>query len=207
MLDSSSSIRETNPSDGSYDNYRLLLQFVARIIDSLDIGHDRTRVGLVSYSDIAENIFFLNRFYSKQDLIDAVYNIEYKGSSTNTSGAIREMHYTQFSEQNGNRPNVQDIAIVILGGTATVDQNRLLPNSMAAQISGIRMLSVGITGVAGMPFWRSSDLTIFDELQMISAPPQTEGVTYWTSTDFTMLDDLVDDVERGSCIKAVVPCK
>ena len=38
VIDSSGSIRDLNPTDGSYDNWELTLKFVADIINSFTIG-------------------------------------------------------------------------------------------------------------------------------------------------------------------------
>ena len=43
VVDSSGSIRDNNPQDGSYDNWNLLLQFISDFINNLDIGDDANR--------------------------------------------------------------------------------------------------------------------------------------------------------------------
>ena len=60
VVDSSGSIRDANPTDGSYDNWNLILQYVYDVIELLNIGSDQTRVGLIAYSQTAVNMFYLN---------------------------------------------------------------------------------------------------------------------------------------------------
>ena len=48
VLDSSTSVRATNPPDGSYDNWQLLLEFVAQVVERLAVGFDS--VSLIQYS-------------------------------------------------------------------------------------------------------------------------------------------------------------
>ena len=60
VVDSSGSIRDANPTDGSYDNWNLILEYVYDVIELLNIGSDQTRVGLIAYSQTAVNMFYLN---------------------------------------------------------------------------------------------------------------------------------------------------
>ena len=60
MVDSSGSIRDRNPADGSYDNWALVLEYVYDVVDFMPISSDEVRVGLIAYSQQAENIFYLN---------------------------------------------------------------------------------------------------------------------------------------------------
>ena len=54
-----------NPDDGSYDNWALLLQFINNVIDILDVGELKTRIGLVAFSTYSQNIFYLNTYKTK----------------------------------------------------------------------------------------------------------------------------------------------
>jgi len=54
-----------NPDDGSYDNFKLLKEFINRVIDQLDVGEDKTRIGMVVFSTYAQNYFFLNTYKTK----------------------------------------------------------------------------------------------------------------------------------------------
>lgn len=63
VVDSSGSIQ-----DKGANNYNLLLTFIVNVINDLDIGANRTRVGLVKFSNQAESMFFLNTYNNKADL-------------------------------------------------------------------------------------------------------------------------------------------
>ena len=65
VIDSSGSIRDNNPSDGSYDNWALMLEFMSRLVDDLDIDGGNVRVSVVKFSDIAESVFHLNDYSDK----------------------------------------------------------------------------------------------------------------------------------------------
>ena len=191
VLDCSGSIRDNNPTDGSYDNFELLLNFVTAIVNRLSIGPDASRVGVVTYSNTASNIIYLNDFGSKYDLIDAIMRIGYLGGTTNTSGALQVMRTEQFTSENGDRPNVPNVAIVVTDGRSTVDADQTLPQARAARDDGIQMFAVGIT----------SDIDIY-EVRGISSEPQLLGESYFTSTDFTNLNDIVDNLLNNACTDA-----
>jgi hypothetical protein len=191
VLDSSGSIRDNNPQDNSYDNWNLLLQFVANVIGSLNIGESSTRVGIVKYSFTVENVFYLNSYYDKTTLRNVVLAIPYMGSDTNTQEGIRQMHYTQFLAQNGDRAGVRNFAIIITDGVSTINPERTIPEAVSARADGIRILSVGIT-----------DKIDEEELREMSSAPQLEGQTYWRSPDFQQLGDIVDALVTETCAPA-----
>ena len=122
MVDSSGSIRDNNPADGSYDNWNKILEFISDVIDELNIGTDGVHVGMVVYSQTARHEFTLNYSYDKTALRSKVLNTAYMGSYTNTSGGIRLMQLEQFTSANGARSNVDQVAIVITDGESNLDR-------------------------------------------------------------------------------------
>ena len=64
------------------------MQFLKMIIDNLNIGLDRTRVGLVTFANKADVIFRLNQFGTWQEMNRAIDNIYYEGGNTNTTGGL-----------------------------------------------------------------------------------------------------------------------
>ena len=193
VLDSSGSIRDGNPKDGSYDNWQLLLNFVVNVISELRISEDDTRVGIVKFSDIGEKIFYLNTYYNKEDMIDAVRRISYVGSNTNTVGGLRKMKYNQFQRDNGDRDDVADVAVVITDGFSTINSQQTIPEAADAQRSEIRMYAIGIT-----------NKTNLEEVKMLSSDPRQEGTDYWRSKDFTTLDDILSNLVNTLCSTAVI---
>ena len=188
VLDSSGSIRDQNPSDGSFDNWQLLLQFVADVVARLTIGFSATRVGVVKFSDIGENIFFLDTYGDVNSMRNAILGTSYVGSNTHTVSGIREMHYTQFTSGNGDRANVQNFAIIITDGVSTINKENTIPEARSARDDGIRVLSVGITNNVDV-----------NELREMSSEPQQEGVTFWRSADFNQLNSIIDSLVSETC--------
>jgi collagen type VI alpha len=188
VIDSSGSIRDQNPPDGSYDNYELLLGFVNSIVDKLNIGMNLTRVGAVRFSDYGDNVFYLNTYTSKEDVKNAISRTGYMGGNTNTSGGIRAMFLNQFTQARGDREDVQNIAIVITDGKSTFDSARTVPDANSAKNAGITVFSVGITNA-----------TNEDELRLISSPPQQMNQNYWLSADFNSLNTMTTQIVAETC--------
>ena len=131
------------------------------------------RVGVVVFSTTAENIFYLNDYFTKQGVRNGIYRlvlcaalwilvltplfsgffpvmthffrIPYIEGFTNTSGGLRLMRTEQFTTQRGDRPDVPNVAIVITDATSNKDQNLTIPEALAAQRAGVTMFTVGFT--------------------------------------------------------------
>jgi hypothetical protein len=188
VIDSSGSIRDNNPLDGSFDNYKLLLDFVNSIVDRLNIGVNGSRVGVVRFSDYGDSVFYLNSYTNKNDMTIAIQQIGYMGGNTNTSGGIREMKDVQFTEANGDRPDVKNIAIIITDGKSTFDSDRTIPDANTAKSRGIQIYSVGITNAANE-----------EELRLMSSDPQVRDQNYWLSADFTTLATIGNQIVSETC--------
>ena len=119
---------------------------------------------------------------------DAVRAINYVGSNTHTAAGIIEMYTNQFTQANGDRPNVENIAIIITDGVSTTNNQRTVPEAINARSRGIRIFSVGITTSVNE-----------QELREMSSMPQIEGQTYWRSSDFTTLGDVIDTLVQETC--------
>ena len=181
VLDSSGSI-EIN----GQGNWNLLLDFLVRLVESLDIGPNAIRVGLVSYSGRSTVNFLLDRYTRKDELINAIRNIPYIGDATNTAAAIEDMRTKVFT-QRGDRPNIQNIAMVVTDGVSNVDQRNTVPNANRAKDDGIWMMVVGIT-----------DEVNETELQGISSTGVLNG-SYWLSQTFQVSRTLIQGIVNRTC--------
>ena len=195
VVDSSGSIRDNNPNDESYDNWALMLQFMQNIVDQLSIGEDETRVGMVRFSNFGDSIFYLNSYYNKEALKDAIGAIAYDGGNTNTSGGLRVMMEEQFIAANGDRADAENIGIVITDGVSTMDTQRTIPDAEAARDAGIKLYAVGIT----------NNINVV-ELQGISSLPQRADENYFTSSDFRALDSVVETLVSQTCTGVLSDC-
>jgi len=188
VVDSSGSIRDNNPADGSYDNWELVLKFITDSVAQLNVGTDGVHIGLVVYSGTAKSQFFLNTYMTAAALHTAVTETPYMGSYTNTSGGIWLMMHEQFTAANGDRADADNIAIVITDGEANKDTTLTIPYAQDAHAKGIKIFSIGVTDQVNM-----------QEVIGISSPPQMVNQNYFTASQFTNLGGIIATVIDQTC--------
>ena len=57
------------------ERWRNVTRFVINIVERLDVGADRTRVAVVTWSDMAHIGFTLDQFTARQDIIQVLTNV------------------------------------------------------------------------------------------------------------------------------------
>ncbi len=192
ILDSSGSIRDNNPRDGAYDNWNLVRQFVADLMDYFHIGRDRTRVGAVVFSEEVRLVFSLNTYSERRLMQEALMNLHYMGRETNTPEAIRVARQQCFNPTNGDRPEVQNVAIIVTDGVPYPEDRTVeaITQAQVMRAEGTRMVAVGITQIIDRSL-----------LKQLSSPPQIEDENYFTSADFTALGEINQLVGKLSCVQ------
>lgn len=177
VIDGSKSVRP--------QNFELVKQFVTKIVDSLAISPQGTRVGLVQYSSRVRTEFDLNQFKTVKDVKNAVLNIEYMEKGTMTGLALQHMVEQSFSEAAGARPlskNIPRIGLVFTDGRS---QDSISEWAKKAKEAGITMYAVGV-GKA-----------VEDELKEIASEPVHKHF-YYTS-DFTAINHIAEDLKLNVC--------
>lgn len=74
-------ILDTSSSVGK-ENFEKIRQWVANLVESFDVGAEKTRVAVVRYSDRPTTEFNLGRYKSLEDVKRAAGNIRYLGGNT-----------------------------------------------------------------------------------------------------------------------------
>jgi hypothetical protein len=112
VLDESSSIL--------FRDYQKAIDFVLGMIDSFEIGPDKTQIAVITFSDFVYHKFCFNQYHDKDELkavVRSFGNDKYDGS-TNTHDALVEAVAT-FSEECGLRSSLEGyshLAIVLTDG-------------------------------------------------------------------------------------------
>lgn len=184
VLDSSGSIK--------IDNWRRLLSFTKNVTEGFKIGPANTQVGVVVYGNKAKGVFNLNEYQDKDSLGNAIDNIRYLNQNTNTSGGIRVMHEQMFRQENGDRSNAPNIAIVITDGESTYDKDKTIPEANIARQKNIIVIAIGIGS-------QTSQI----ELEGIANKPSSKFVQ---QADFNTLDSIRRTVVDAACT-AVGDCR
>ena len=193
IIDSSGSIRDNNPTDGS-DNWSTQLEFLSNLIGDFTVGAEETRVGAVVFSEQSVLEFPLNRFYTVGEVQDAIKSIPYMGQTTNTPEALIKTRNECFSPLNGDRSDVTNLVIIVTDGLPFPLERRTpaLDAAFALREAGVTMVAVGISDAADEDFLRA-----------MSSPPQIEGQNFFTAIDFAELAAIRNTVVENTC-RAVV---
>ncbi|OAF70851.1 Ribosome biogenesis regulatory protein [Intoshia linei] len=190
VIDSSGSIRDNNPSDGSYDNWKLVLTFVNDIINIIDFSKFKIGVVVFSYDAIMEIPF--NSGLNKEQLKKRILEIQFRNSYTNTYGGLNKARTELFTSGSGDRSNVDNYIIIITDGVPTINEN-LLENEILKVHENIKVFAVGIT-----------DNINVDLLTKLSSNPHIEGENYFRSTDFSHLNVIINQISKVTCHKPTV---
>ena len=189
IIDSSESIRDNNPPGGVPDNWELQLEFLSRLVDVFTIGTDATRVGAVVFSEQVSLAFSLDTYTDAQSIKDAIMNLAYFDQATNTPEALRVTREQCFNEANGDRPNVQNLAIFISDGIPFPPERRDPTISVAIFLhESASVIAIGITNVVDKEI-----------LRLISSPPQIQGQNFFCVEDFIKLPEIRNAVIEGTC--------
>ena len=179
VLDSSNSVQNFWP---------LVLNFVQYIVNILDIGPNNVRVGIVRFSNFAQNLFHLNDTTTDQiGLQTYIASIPFIGGNRNVSGALRTVINDQLTFRNGDRSNVENVVIVITGGTSDVDVIRTYSDALDLR-SIAKVFSIRVDNIANIA-----------ETISISSAPNQLNANYFVSDSYYNLRNVAYPLLAQAC--------
>ncbi|MEQ2225640.1 hypothetical protein ILYODFUR_019570 [Ilyodon furcidens] len=158
IIDSSRSVR---PAE-----FEKAKEFLQDMVDSLVIGRDATRVGLVNYASTVKIEFLLNTYFDKSSMKQALGQVVPLASGTMTGMAIKTAMEKAFTKEAGARTasmNIAKVAIIVTDGRP---QDKVEEVSATARASGIEIYAVGVD---------RADMT---SLQLMASQPHDDHVFY-----------------------------
>ena len=124
----------------SPDDAESIQYYLQRSIESLNIGWDQSRVGIVSFGSFALTAVALGKHLDKSSVRYAVWNeLSFVGSSRRTDMALQVAANDCFGGP-GDRPDVDNLAILVVNGISQVSP---LP-SAAVLRSVAKLVAVGV---------------------------------------------------------------
>ncbi|EHH14534.1 hypothetical protein EGK_00477 [Macaca mulatta] len=111
VVDSSRSVRPVE--------FEKVKVFLSQVIESLDVGPNATRVGMVNYASTVKQEFSLRAHVSKAALLQAVRRIQPLSTGTMTGLAIQFAITKALSDAEGGRsrsPDISKVVIVVTDG-------------------------------------------------------------------------------------------
>ncbi|KAM3873541.1 LOW QUALITY PROTEIN: collagen alpha-6(VI) chain [Diretmus argenteus] len=124
-------------------NFEQIRQFLYTLVNSFDVGPDHVRIGLVQYSTTPRTESLFNSHPNKEDILQYISNLPYKGGGTNTGLSLDFILSEQFVEGAGSRAryNVPQIAVVITDGQS---QDNVESHAQELKRRGIILYAIGI---------------------------------------------------------------
>uniref|UniRef100_A0A8C2N3R4 Collagen, type VI, alpha 3 n=1 Tax=Cricetulus griseus TaxID=10029 RepID=A0A8C2N3R4_CRIGR len=101
------------------NNFPYVRDFVTNLVNSLDVGSDNIRVGLVQFSDTPVTEFSLDTYQTKSEMLAHLRRLQLKGGSgLNTGSALSYVHANHFTEAGGSRiqERVPQLLLLLLAG-------------------------------------------------------------------------------------------
>ncbi|KAM8785024.1 collagen alpha-1(XIV) chain isoform 1-T1 [Rhynchonycteris naso] len=174
--------------DGSWSigrfNFRLVRLFLENLVTAFDVGSDKTRIGLAQYSGDPRIEWHLNAFSTKNEVIEAVRNLPYKGGNTLTGLALNYIFENSFKPEAGARTGVSKIGILITDGKS---QDDIIPPSRNLRESGVELFAIGV---------KNADE---NELQEIASEPDSTHV--YNVAEFDLMHTVVESLTRTVCLR------
>ncbi|XP_075394938.1 matrilin-1 [Tenrec ecaudatus] len=178
VVDSSRSVRPVE-----FEKVKVLL---SQVIESLDVGPNATRVGVVNYASSVKQEFPLHAHSSKAALLQAVRRIQPLSTGTMTGLAIQFAITKVLSDSQGGRsrsPHISKVVIVVTDGRP---QDSVRDVSARAQASGIELFAIGVGRVDKAT------------LRQMASEPQDEHVDYVES--YNVIEKLSKKFQEAFCL-------
>ena len=160
-------------------------QFTANIIKKLDFKN--IQIGVMQFSTVAEHIFFFNSQLDKQEMIERIMSMSHLGDKTYLDRALIKMRAEQFVASKGDRPDADDVVIVVTDGESTNRQDAI-DEAKITRDRGIRIITVGVTNDIDENYLKS-----------IASKPGVLGQNYFKSETFEELDGMSGALVTSTC--------
>ncbi|XP_060062522.1 cartilage matrix protein-like [Ylistrum balloti] len=135
LLDSSSSIRKSEN--------RKQLDFVKDVVAMFDIGENKTRIGLSTFSHKYRQEFDFQTHSDKKDLLEAIDKVSYLRGGTDTASALRNIRHQVFTPGVA-REDVSHVLVVITDGYSRSPKSTAIEAALLHQM-GVYVFAVGVT--------------------------------------------------------------
>ena len=185
VLDNSGSLQVSD--------WATVTEFCADVVQNLFVASDAVRVATVVYDATASVAFNLQRYETKQDIIQALQNLPYReGPLTRTDVALNLVRTDVLTSTAGARDDVNDICIVVTDGQSQ------FPN--ATRVAANRLHDAGIrtfTIAAGQ-----TSAAFHAELRHIASSPSSDHV--FEVNQFSSLEFIEDTLVMRTCRESAI---
>uniref|UniRef100_A0A8C7W8S6 VWFA domain-containing protein n=1 Tax=Oncorhynchus mykiss TaxID=8022 RepID=A0A8C7W8S6_ONCMY len=109
-------------------NFPYVRDFIAGVVNQLDVRPDRVRIGLMQFAENPKIEFYLNTHNTKQDVLASLGELRLMGGSALNTGAAMDYALTnmfQASTGSRKRQGVQQVLLLITGGPSQDEVKRI----------------------------------------------------------------------------------
>ncbi|KAJ6668444.1 hypothetical protein lerEdw1_011926 [Lerista edwardsae] len=126
------------------ENFRLIKEFMVRTIREMDIGEETIHITIIQYSFTITVEYSFNERQSKEELIEKVREIQFRGgNATNTGKAINFVTEQTFTQSHGGREQVPQWVYMVTSNPAT--------DTITRVSTDINFVPIGITDNVNIP--------------------------------------------------------
>lgn len=173
------------------DNFNEVKEFISNLIDLFYTDRDNLRIALAHYATDVTDAFYLNTYSNRQDILNAIGRVEYKGGRRiNTGAAIRHIQDVHFTKEKGSRMDegIAQILMVVTGGRSADDSKTA---ALGLKNKGVRIFAVGVGNIQ-------------EELENIASESSTvaRASTFQELSELNeqILETLDDEVKGRLCV-------
>uniref|UniRef100_A0A4W4H9T7 Collagen, type VI, alpha 3 n=1 Tax=Electrophorus electricus TaxID=8005 RepID=A0A4W4H9T7_ELEEL len=180
------------------DNFKEVMEFIINLIDLFYTDIDKLQIGLAHYATDVTDVFYLNTYNNKDDIINAIRRAEYKGGQRiDTGNAIKHVQQTHFLKERGSRKDegVPQILMIVNGGRS---QDESKAAALGLKASGVRIYAIGVGDIE-------------NELNVLGSEPTTvaRASTFQELSELNeqILETLEDEIMGKLCVGGTEPTK
>lgn len=181
IVDTSTSVFYFGP-----ENRFRMEQFLINIVEHLDVT--KVRVACVTFSNEARVEFHLDWYARRDQFIDALASMSWEYGDTNTAAALRIARQEVLLHSNGNRPDAQDIILLLTDGNPTVESTSLKTEVELLKADNVRIIVVGVEGGDGLHY---------ETFEMMTSDPTEDNL--FLVDNFLALQSTLDVVLERTC--------
>ncbi|XP_062599873.1 collagen alpha-1(XII) chain-like [Saccostrea cucullata] len=135
--------------------YQKELHFVERVLERYEIGPNKTKVAVITFSAGSKLEFDFNRYQTKDEVLRAIRSIPYTdGMCTTIYRALKQAREEVFVPKAGDRENVKNLAVILTDGETNPGRYDLFTFPMAKSLTrqeandlkfhGVEVFGIGV---------------------------------------------------------------
>ncbi|KAK6192780.1 hypothetical protein SNE40_004195 [Patella caerulea] len=168
------------------NDYWQQIRFVREVARRMDIGENKTRVGLIVYTDQVMHQFDLSDHTNMKPLLEAIISSRRSAGGTRIDNAVRYVRTKSF-RRSLSRPNAAQVAVFIAGSKSR-NIHKTKKEAGDARSAGMTLFSIGV----GKGYSK-------DEMHVISKGNKGWGRHGYFVDDFDKIETIIKDLTIQAC--------